>query len=217
MVYYKTDYQNSGDAKYYGDKDRVVGYWALSVFSNDSISILSSEEQKDLLETARETIVYFLKTGKHGKPQPAMTEGVLQKPGGVFVSVYIDDELRGCMGNFSRTETLIDLVQRLAVASACDYRFKDILAEEIDKMKLEISVLTPLKKINSIDEIELGKHGIYIKKGSSSGTFLPQVASKTGWNLEQFLGHCARDKAGIGWDGWKNAEIYIFEAFIFRG
>ena len=70
-------------------------------------------------------------------------------------------------------------------------------------------------KIEDINEIELGKHGIYIKKGHRTGTFLPQVATETGWNLEQFLGHCSQDKAGLGWDGWKEAEIYIYEALVF--
>jgi MEMO1 family protein len=80
---------------------------------------------------------------------------------------------------------------------------------------VEISVLTPMKKIHSIDEIEMGKDGIYIKKGSKSGTFLPQVAKETGWSKEEFLGHCAEDKAGIGWDGWKDAELYTYEAVVF--
>jgi len=80
---------------------------------------------------------------------------------------------------------------------------------------IEISVLTPLKKIQSINEITMGKHGIYIKKGYRTGTFLPQVANETHWTLEEFLGHCARDKAGIGWDGWKEAELYTYEAIIF--
>jgi AMMECR1 domain-containing protein len=72
-----------------------------------------------------------------------------------------------------------------------------------------------MKKINSIDEIVMGKHGIYIKKGHLSGTFLPQVATETGWSKEDFLGHCSRDKAGLGWNGWKDAEIYIYEAVVF--
>ena len=76
-------------------------------------------------------------------------------------------------------------------------------------------LLSPMKKINSIDEIVLGKHGIYIKKGYFSGTFLPQVATETGWSKEDFLGHCARDKAGIGWNGWKDADLYIYEAEVF--
>jgi hypothetical protein len=73
-----------------------------------------------------------------------------------------------------------------------------------------------MKKINSISEIILGKHGIYIKKGMYGGTFLPQVASETGWNLEEFLGHCSRDKAGIGWEGWKDAEISVYKALVFE-
>ena len=82
-------------------------------------------------------------------------------------------------------------------------------------IKIEISVLTPLKRINSPDEIILGKHGIYMKKGYNSGTFLPQVANSTGWTKEEFLGHCSRDKAGMGWDGWKTAELYTYEAIVF--
>jgi uncharacterized protein (TIGR00296 family) len=104
----------------------------------------------------------------------------------------------------------------MAVAAGTqDYRFPKVSKDEMDDIEIEISVLSPLKKIESIDEIELGKHGIYIKKGLSSGTFLPQVAKHTGWTLEEFLGHCSRDKARIGWEGWKNAEIYTYEAFVF--
>ncbi len=61
----------------------------------------------------------------------------------------------------------------------------------------------------------MGRHGIYIKKGYNSGTFLPQVATETGWSKEEFLGHCSRDKAGIGRDGWKAAEIFTYEALVF--
>ena len=86
---------------------------------------------------------------------------------------------------------------------------------ELGQIDIEISVLSPLKKIQSPNEIILGKHGIYIKKGFYSGTFLPQVATETGWTKDEFLGHCARDKAGIGWDGWKQADLYTYEACVF--
>jgi AMMECR1 domain-containing protein len=89
--------------------------------------------------------------------------------------------------------------------------------DELSEMTIEISVLSALQQIKSEKEIQLGKHGIYIKKGNNTGTFLPQVAKKTGWNLEEFLGHCSRDKAGLGWEGWKSAELYVYEAVIFRG
>jgi hypothetical protein len=72
-----------------------------------------------------------------------------------------------------------------------------------------------MKKIESIDEIELGKNGVYLRKDGRSGTFLPQVATSTGWTKEEFLGHLAKDKAGIGWDGWKSADLFTYEAIIF--
>jgi len=211
------DYRNSGDAEIYGDKERVVGYWAIAVYMDENSFQISEEEQKELLEKARKSIVKFLETGKRFRPEPPVLGGILNEQAGVFVSVYVNSELRGCIGNFAKDETLNDLVQRMAVSSACDYRFENLQPNELDDLELEISVLSPLKKIKSIDEIELGKHGIYIKKGMNSGTFLPQVAKKTGWNLEEFLGHCSRDKAGLGWDGWRDAELFIYEAFIFRG
>lgn len=217
LEYKKIDYSNSGDAEIYGDKDRVVGYWALAVYPEDVSFQVSEAEQKELLEKARNSILNFLETGKRGQPEPPQTKGILNSEAGVFVSIYVKGELRGCIGNFAKEETLNDLIQRMAVSAACDHRFKNLQPDETNDMELEISVLSPLKKIESADEIELGKHGIYLKKGLNSGTFLPQVAKKTGWNLEEFLGHCARDKAGLGWDGWKDAELYVYEAFVFKG
>jgi uncharacterized protein (TIGR00296 family) len=104
----------------------------------------------------------------------------------------------------------------MSIASATqDSRFMTVTSGEIDKLEIEISVLSPMKRIFSADEIVLGKHGIYIKKGYYSGTFLPQVATETGWSKDEFLGHCARDKAGLSWDGWKDAELYTYEACVF--
>ena len=124
--------------------------------------------------------------------------------------------LRGCIGRFDASEPLYKVVQEMAVASATqDYRFKPVEEGEVKDLEIEISVLTPMRKISSINEFQLGKHGIYIRKGSRSGTFLPQVAQETGWTKEEFLGHCAQDKAGIGWEGWKDAELYVYEALVF--
>jgi uncharacterized protein (TIGR00296 family) len=104
----------------------------------------------------------------------------------------------------------------MAIASSTqDNRFPPVEAKETGKISIEISVLSPMKKISSIDEIILGRHGIYIRKGYLSGTFLPQVATETGWKKEDFLGHCSRDKAGLGWNGWKDADVYIYEAVVF--
>ena len=106
----------------------------------------------------------------------------------------------------------------MAIAAATqDYRFDAVTLSELKLIDIEISVLSPMQKISDVNTISLGIDGIYIKKGNRSGTFLPQVATETHWNLEEFLGHCARDKAGIGWEGWKDkdAEIYVYQAFVF--
>ena len=217
LEYKKIEYRNSGDAKPYGDKERVVGYWALAVREKGLPFRVKEEEQKEMLDKARKTIVKFVKTGKQETTEPPQTDGILKQHLGVFVSIYIKNELRGCIGSFAKEKSLNDLVQQMAVSAACDFRFESPKPEELDDMTIEISVLSPLRKIDSIDEIKLGTHGIFIKKGLNSGTFLPQVAQKTGWNMEEFLGRCSRDKAGLGWDGWKDAEIYTYEAFIFSG
>jgi hypothetical protein len=141
----------------------------------------------------------------------------LHKCYGAFVSIYCKNELRGCIGTFSSNVKLYEAVIRMTEqASKHDYRFNPIKPDELNEVKIEISVLSPLKKIHSIDEFELGKHGIYIKKGFNSGTFLPQVANKTSWNKEEFIAHCSNDKAGIGWDGWREAELYTYEVFIIK-
>ena len=106
----------------------------------------------------------------------------------------------------------------MAVASATqDYRFSAVTSNDLKSIDIEISVLTPMQKISDVNKIRLGIDGVYIKKGGRAGTFLPQVATDTGWNLDDFLGHCARDKAGIGWEGWKDkdAEIFVYQAFVF--
>ncbi|MBT6006351.1 MAG: AmmeMemoRadiSam system protein B [Prolixibacteraceae bacterium] len=217
VSYVRIDYQNSGDTKPFGDKNRVVGYGSIAIFNNDDPFHISEEEKKEILGKARASIEKFIKTGKRAKIIPPEIKGVLNKITGVFVSIYIKSELRGCIGNFADEKTLNELVQKMAVSATCDHRFDDLKIKDLENLELEISVLSPLKRIESVKEIELGKHGIYIKKGLNSGTFLPQVATKTGWDLAGFLGHCARDKAGLGWDGWKTADIFIYEAVIFRG
>ncbi len=217
VEYQKIEYQNSGDATLYGDKDHVVGYWAIAAFKKGNTFSLSDEEKEELLEKARNAITQSVVTGKKGPVQLPKAKNILSQKAGVFVSIYINNELRGCIGHFAREETLGKLVQRMAVSATSDQRFEPVKADELKHMELEISVLSPLKKIDSPDEIELGKHGIYIEKGGRSGTFLPQVAQKTNWNLKNFLGLCSRDKAGIGWEGWKTANLYTYEAVVFRG
>ncbi|HSH19771.1 MAG TPA: AmmeMemoRadiSam system protein A, partial [Draconibacterium sp.] len=212
----KVYYQNSGDSPIYGSKNRVVGYWSIAVYHKNIEFKISEKEKKELLDKARNSINTFVKTGKKGDLLPPNSNGILNEIAGAFVSIYINKKLRGCIGAFAKKKPLNEIVQEMAVSASHDRRFDPVKPDELEEMELEISVLSPLKKINSISEIELGNHGVYIKKGFNSGTFLPQVATKTGWSLEEFVGHCSKDKAGLGWEGWKAADLFTYEAIIFK-
>ena len=215
-------YMNSGDSKY-GDHAQCVGYWSIAISLNAGAAVkntsafsFTKEEEKTLLGIARNTIVVYINQHKTPAVDDKNFSSNLKLHAGAFVTLKEKGELRGCIGRFTADIPLWQVVQQMAVSSATqDSRFTPVTAREIDKLEIEISVLSPMKRIYSADEIVLGKHGIYIKKGYYSGTFLPQVATETGWSREEFLGHCARDKAGLGWDGWKDAELYTYEALVF--
>jgi AmmeMemoRadiSam system protein B/AmmeMemoRadiSam system protein A len=219
-VYNKISYTNSGDSEY-GDKYKVVGYNAIGVSIDYSIPDgnkfnLSVIEKRALLDIARTAIDHHICQNKVDELFPENYSETLRSNMGAFVTLKKDHNLKGCIGRFDASEPLYKLVQQMAIASATqDSRFLPVSKDELKEIEIEISVLTPLEKINSIDQIVLGKHGIYLVKGNRTGTFLPQVAVETGWNLEEFLGHCSRDKAGIGWEGWKDAELFIYEALVF--
>ena len=147
---------------------------------------------------------------------PDLTE-TLQRKCGAFVSLYVDQELRGCIGTFTEEEALFKNVESMAISAAInDSRFTSIHPHELSQLELEISILTPRQRISDPSEIVVGLHGIYIKLGSNRGTLLPQVAVAQNWTVKEFLGNCSRYKAGIGWDGWKAAEIYTYEAIVFK-
>jgi len=219
----KIRYQNSGDVT--GDHSRVVGYWAMAFLRNQADMSntsnmdfqITEEDKRSLLRIARTTLQRFVRE-KEVPPveQDQVTEQVKVHTG-AFVTLYKDEELRGCVGRFNPDMPLYQVVRDMAVAACSeDMRFSPVEPAELDDIRIEISVLTPMRKVSSPEEIELGHDGIYIKKGPFAGTLLPQVAVKTGWSKEEFLGHCARDKVGIGWDGWKNADLYTYRAIVFN-
>ena len=214
-------YANSGDTA--GDKRKVVGYVSMAITKkgeedmaevNEGV-VLSAESKNELFSIVRSTIRERLSAGKVTDIESSNPE--LQTENGVFVTLHTKrGALRGCIGCFQSDEPLYKTVQAMALSSAFrDPRFPPVQLDELNDLSVEISVLSPMKKIDDVNEIELGKHGIYIKKGFRSGTFLPQVATDTGWSLEEFLGHCARDKAGLGWDGWKKADVYTYTDTVF--
>jgi AmmeMemoRadiSam system protein A len=178
---------------------------------------LGESEKEDLLRLARQAIEESVNPHQRRFSSQPPTEWALQTKCGVFVSLYVDEELRGCIGTFSEEETLCENLRNMAVSAATtDNRFEPILPEELFRLIIEISVLTPRTRIYDSSEIEIGKHGIYMVRGMNRGTLLPQVAVKQNWDAEQLLGNCSRYKAGMGWNGWKTAELYTYEAIIFR-
>lgn len=211
-------YGNSGDSSI-GDKDRVVGYWTIAgyeVTPEERPFTLDSRDKEQLLEISKSTLETFISKGTLYEVPGRNLTAALNRPAGAFVSLYMGGRLRGCVGNFSPGNPLYMVVQEMTIAAAThDNRFAPVESSELPYISIEISVLTPLKKIASIDEFQLGRQGIYMKKDGRSGTYLPQVAEETGWSKEDFLGHCAREKAGIGWEGWKDAELYTYEAIVF--
>ncbi len=219
------DYCNSGDSPY-GEKDGVVGYHAFALVEKnheqDTGSPSKNEftftenEKNTLFSIAKTSIISMLEDKKRISIDESKIPPRLKIPMGAFVTLKINGQLRGCIGRFISADPLYKAVQASALSSAFeDPRFPPITGrEEFEKTEMEITVLGPLKKISNINEIVPGKHGIYIKKDFRSGTMLPQVATENGWTVEEFLGYTSRDKAGLGWDGWKDAEISIYEGVV---
>lgn len=213
------DYRNSGDEPYYGDRDRVVGYWAIAATEakeTEKDFKLTEKDKKDLLAIARKTLEEHTLFKKNSDIDIRQLSENVKKKCGAFVTLNENGALRGCIGLITAEKPLYKTVQEMTIAAAShDPRFLPVDSTEINQIEIEISVLSPLKKINDISEIELGKHGILIDKNYHRGVFLPQVATETGWSKEEFLGHCSSDKSGLGWNGWKTADIYIFTATVF--
>jgi len=177
---------------------------------------LSVSDKITLLRLARKTLEEKIRYGKIFVPDTSGFSKNLKTDCGAFVSLHISGKLRGCIGRITGDIPLYRMIQEMAVSSAIhDPRFNSVQPDELTNIDMELSVLSPLKKISELSEIQLGKHGILITKEHHSGVFLPQVATETNWNLDEFLGHCSRDKAGLDWFGWKTADIFIFTADVF--
>lgn len=206
-------YQNSGYVDD-GDLSRVVGYHAFAILRDETKTFSLSDEEK---QTLKKIAYNSIKNALDGKRNAQTTVSpTLQAKCGAFVSLHKQGRLRGCIGHFGEDTPLHEIVAEMARAAAFeDPRFQPLRREELDEVDIEISVLTPMRRIQSLDEFKLHQHGIYIRKGYRSGTFLPQVADEVNWTKEEFVGHCSQDKAGLGWDGWRDAELYVYEAIVF--
>jgi AmmeMemoRadiSam system protein A len=176
---------------------------------------LNAHEKQALLAIARQAIVHGVQTGQeYVEPRE---EKALNRRNGCFVTIKQNGQLRGCIGNFQSELPLFKEVARMAQASASnDPRFYPLKENDLDSFTLEISVLSPLNKIESIEDIEVGKHGIYIEKSFYRGVLLPQVATEHNWDRLTFLKQTCI-KAGLPTDAWEadDADIYVFSAQVF--
>ena len=176
--------------------------------------LLTKKEQKDLLRIARDTITSYVTSGSI--PAVETTSRGLNLESGCFVTIKQHGHLRGCICNFVSDKPLVSLVQEMAVSAAThDPRFYPMKPQDLHDFQLEISVLSPLELISTVDEIQVGTHGIYLVKNGSRGVLLPQVATEYGWDRDTFLKHTCL-KAGLPENAWqKDCEIYIFSALVF--
>ena len=216
-------YADSGDVT--GDKKEVVGYMAAAFIKKDAkgrggdkigVDLGLSEKEKAALKSRALEIIAAKLKDREPEARGELSPKLYEKRG-AFVTLNKEGSLRGCIGYIEPFKPLIEAVEGMAVSAAFhDPRFQPLEEDEFEESELEISVLTPLKRISNIKKIKVGVHGLYIKSAGSTGLLLPQVAVEYGWDSEEFLYHTCR-KAGLSGDCWKDddTEIYIFSADVF--
>jgi len=183
--------------------------------SSGPIVGLNDQEKQYLLGLVRTTILSILETGELPETEPVSEK--MRGKYGVFVTLHKEGNLRGCIGYIEGVDELYRSIMSMAKSAAFqDPRFPPVEKKEVDQLEIEISVLSPIQKIKSIDEIQVGKHGLIVQQGLYRGLLLPQVATEWGWDKQQFLEQTCR-KAGLPTHAWKDqrTEIYIFSAEIF--
>lgn len=207
------NYANSGDVT--KNRSKVVGYCSASFSLPQPDQSLRKKEQEILLGIARMTLEEYVRSGNILKVN--VNEPILLEKQGVFVTLTKNGSLRGCIGHTQSAVPLYRAVSDMAIAASTrDPRFPPVSQGELEDIRIQISALSPLKLISDISEIEVGKHGIYMTRGSNTGLLLPQVATEHKWNREEFLKQ-ACIKAGLHDKAWedKNTRIYTFTAQVF--
>lgn len=176
---------------------------------------LTAAEKKQLHQIARQSIEARLRG--ENPPKLGNLTGTFKEPRGAFVTLKKHGELRGCIGHVVGSRPLAETVAEMAEAAAFrDQRFRPVTAKEFPDLEIEISALTPLQRIRDANLIQVGTHGILMRRGGYSGLLLPQVATEQGWDRTAFLEHTCL-KAGLPRDAWKDreTEIYTFSADVF--
>jgi len=223
-----TGFGHSGEIT--GDDSGVVGYVSAAFVREDAGSAakhyvlnadsvrqgqLSLAERQELLRIARQAVSSAVYGGS--PPEIGRVEKALRVRRGVFVTLKVGGQLRGCLGSVEATSPLVELVIRMAVAAATrDPRFEPLRAADLAELSIELSVLGPLERCDDADSIEVGRHGLLVRKGERSGVLLPQVASENGWDRPTFLRHVCL-KAGLPAEAWRDSAstLCTFEAEVF--
>ncbi|MFA5118071.1 MAG: AmmeMemoRadiSam system protein B [Candidatus Omnitrophota bacterium] len=183
---------------------------------NGGNTMLNKEQRARSLKIARDSISSFL---KDGTIEPINeTDKAFHEQCGAFVTLHKNGQLRGCIGSIIGTQALYLTIRDMAREAATgDPRFPSVTSSELKDIEIEISVLSPLIRVRSVDEIKIPGHGVLVKRGSQSGVFLPQVADETHWSKEEFLSYLCAHKAGLPSGAWKekSTELYVFTAEVF--
>jgi AmmeMemoRadiSam system protein B/AmmeMemoRadiSam system protein A len=205
-------YANSGDAPQ-GDMARVVGYGAVMHWRYEAPN-LTGEQEESLLRLARSALEEYLDNGS--VPDASVNDPALIRRSGVFVTLRQQGELRGCIGHTRADLPLCKAVQRTSIQAATeDPRFPALTREALGDVTIEVSVLSPLRRITDVEQIEVGTHGLMIFKDGRKGLLLPQVPVEQGWNREMYL-HNLCLKAGLSEGCWQDrAALYAFTARVF--
>jgi len=178
---------------------------------------MTEKQKKSLLQVARKVVEAAVRREPINDFESE--DPLFSEKRGCFVTIHNHGQLRGCIGQFQPDKSLLKTIKDMAIAATRDGRFtaNPVTPTELSEIDIEISVLSPLEPTDDPLSLELGKHGIYIKRGFAGGCFLPQVANETGWTKEEFLSNCCGHKAGLPPDAWKESDtqVLLFTADVF--
>ena len=175
--------------------------------------MVNEDDQQLLLSITRQALE--ARVARLGTPD-VECDGALALRCGAFVTIRAADDLRGCLGRLLTDWPLGRTLVHLGAAVADrDPRFPPVLPSELPLLRIEVSLLTPERPLGSIDEIEIGRHGLIVECGDARGLLLPQVATEHQWDRATFVEHTCI-KAGLPRDAWMTrATVHVFEAYVF--
>jgi AmmeMemoRadiSam system protein B/AmmeMemoRadiSam system protein A len=210
-------YANSGETA--GNPSSVVGYAAIGMFDRSpepATQTLSRESGQALVVAARQTLERALAKREPAREVRLERYAELSRANGLFVTLRKHGRLRGCIGRIETNEPLSSTIRAVALDAALrDSRFEPVKPEELDDLQVEVSVLTPPRKLAQPKDLVAGRDGVILEHEGHSGVFLPQVWEETGWARIEFLQELASQKAGLPPDAWQRANLSVFQDQVF--